>query len=63
MSAEQIIKASTEDLSRRREELMGLDGTGESSIGDEFILEEAALIELELKNRGYKLQWQRGEVD
>ena len=63
MSAEQIIKASTDTLSARREELVELYGTGESSVGEEFLLEEAALIEIELKNRGYRLKWQRDEEE
>ena len=64
MTAEQIIRSGTEDLTGRRDELTSLyrDDT-ENSIGGEFLLEEIALIDMELNNRGYKLLWQRGQMD
>ena len=61
MNAEQIIKAKTEELETRREYLISMYGDGESSLSGEFLLEEAVLIEIELRNRGYKLAWRREE--
>ena len=59
MDAERIIRSGTEELTERRNELMSLYNSNESALSGEFLLEEAALIETELKNRGYRLQWER----
>ena len=60
MTAEQIIKSKTPELTTRHDELIDMYQVGESPAGTEFLLEEAALIEVELKNRGLKNNWQPG---
>lgn len=59
MSPEQIIKSDTESLTSRHDELIGIYGSNDNNTGGEYLLEEAALIELELKNRGFRTCWQK----
>lgn len=59
MGAEEIIKATTNTLTERHKELLSLYAESEKDILEDFILNELALIEIELKNRGFAQKWMK----